>query len=197
MPRLLLVLRGISCSPPRDGCTKRPWRLPITGLVMHQLHGVLSNGQFESRLHWAAACVGFFGFMRVGKFTMDDLSPPPSLCMEDVVVNSRSNPSTIRLHLRRSKTDPTGEGVFTFWDIQALMCVRCQPSLHIWQCACQGDSIYLCGRIANPCPGQSLDTCSRRHSRCCWLGDQSILRPQPPYWCCNFCSSCRCPRPFD
>ena len=114
MPRLLLVLRGISHSPPRDSSTRRPRRLPITGLVMHRLHGVLSNGRFESRLLWAAACVGFFGFMRAGEFTMVDLSSPPSLCMQDVAVNSRSNPSAIRLHLQRSKTDPTGEGAFIF-----------------------------------------------------------------------------------
>ena len=101
--------------------------------------------------------------MRAREFTMVDLSSPPSLRMQDVVVNSWSDPSAIRLHLRRSKTDPT-ECLF-FWGVQAPMCVRCQPSLHIWQCAHQGDSIYLCGRMANPCPGQSSDTCSRKHSR--------------------------------
>ena len=115
MPCLLLVLRGISRSPPRDGGIRRPQCLPITGLVMHQPHGVLLNGQFESQLLWAAACVGFFGFMRVGEFTMVDLSSPLSLCMQDVAVNLRSNPSAIRLHLQRSKTDPTSEGVFIFF----------------------------------------------------------------------------------
>ena len=108
---------------------------------------------------------GLLGFMRIGEFTMVDLSSPPSLRMQDVAVNSRSNPSTICLHLRRSKTDPMGEGVFIFWGIQALMFVRCQPSLHIWRCTCQGDSIYLCGRMANPYPGQSSDICSKRHLR--------------------------------
>ena len=146
MPRLRLVLRGISCSPPRDGSTRRPWSLPITGLVMHQLHGVSSNGQFESRLLWVAACVGFFGFMRAGEFTMVDLSLPPSLRMQDVAVNSRSHPSAIRLHLRRSKTDPTGEGVFIFLGrsdtneclVSALLaCLAVHPSrgqhLFVWE----------------------------------------------------------------
>ena len=45
---------------------------------------------------------------------MVDLSSPLSLRVQDVAVNSRSNPSAICLHLRRSKTDPTGEGVFIF-----------------------------------------------------------------------------------
>ena len=130
------------------------------------------------RLLWAAACVGFFGFMRAGKFTMvdsrlksADLSrdsnqpSPPSLHMQDVAVNSRTNPSAIRLHLRMSRLTQRARECLFFWGAQAPMCVRCQPSLHIWQCGHQGDSIYLCGRMANPCPGQSSDTCSRKHSR--------------------------------
>ena len=43
---------------------------------------------------------------------MPDLSaPPPSICASDLKVDSHQNPSIVRVHLRRAKTDPFGAGV--------------------------------------------------------------------------------------
>ena len=74
MPCLQLVLQGVARSPSHQGGT-RP-RLPITGAIMHQLLGVWSGDGFESWLMWAATCVGYFGFMRVGEFTAVGTAPP-------------------------------------------------------------------------------------------------------------------------
>ena len=63
MPRLQLVLRGVSRAS--SDTNRRAARLPITGAIMHQLVGVWSGQDFESRLMWAATCVGFSGFLRV------------------------------------------------------------------------------------------------------------------------------------
>lgn len=67
MPRLQLVRRG--WLEPRlttmDG-------QPITGAIMHQLVGVWSGEDFESRLMWV---VGYFNFLRVGEFTTTVSSP--------------------------------------------------------------------------------------------------------------------------
>ena len=90
MPRLQLVLRGVARSSSR--------RLPITGVVMHQLRRVWSGSDFESHLMWAATCVGYFGFLRAGEFTAVD-SAPPIILMSDVAINSRSAPTAFRLRL--------------------------------------------------------------------------------------------------
>ncbi|XP_011407305.1 PREDICTED: uncharacterized protein LOC105314691 [Amphimedon queenslandica] len=111
MPRLQLVLRGVArASSHHNG---RAARLPITGTVMHQLVGVWSGQDFESRLIWAAICVGYFGFLRVGEFTATDLSPA-NILMSEVAINSRTSPTAIRLRLRKAKTDPFGRGVEIF-----------------------------------------------------------------------------------
>ena len=114
-PRLQLVLRGVARSVVQ-GNTVRPPRLPITGVIMHQLAGVWSGQDFQSRLMWAATCVGYFGFMRVGEFTAVD-SSPPNIVMSEVAINSRSAPTAIRLRLHRAKTDPFGRGVEIFMGV--------------------------------------------------------------------------------
>ena len=111
MPRLQLVLRGVARSPSPQGGT-RPL-LPITGAIMHRLVGVWSGDSFESRLMWAATCVGYFGFMRAGEFTAVGTAPP-GILLSEVAINSRSAPTAVRLQLRRAKTDPFGRGVEIF-----------------------------------------------------------------------------------
>jgi len=66
---------------------------------------------------WAACCLGFFGFLRAGEFTIQkaqDFDPSLSLCPHDVSVDSHANPSMVRIHLKRSKTDPFRHGVDIF-----------------------------------------------------------------------------------
>ena len=111
---LTYVLRGIHRSsppvPPRH-------RLPITADIMRVLFNAWSNapeaGCYDVSMLWAAACVGFFGFMRAGEFTCsswrtftaDMLSP------RDISVDSHEDPGMVSILLRRSKTDPFGVGV--------------------------------------------------------------------------------------
>ena len=66
---------------------------------------------FEQVLLWAAFCFGIFELMRSGEFTCssmkefasDMLTPP---------VDSHTAPSHIVIHLKRSKNDPFGVGVW-------------------------------------------------------------------------------------
>ena len=60
---------------------------------------------------WAACCLGFFGFLRAGEFTITaaKASDPP-LLPSDIQVDSRSDPQVLTIHLRHSKTDPFGVG---------------------------------------------------------------------------------------
>ena len=59
--------------------------------------------------------MGFFGFMRAGEFTLTAPTDPDSaISANDVSVDSRSNPSMVKVHLKKSKTDPFRHGVDIF-----------------------------------------------------------------------------------
>ena len=107
-PRLQYVLRGIARS---QVGTPHRLRLPITCSILSSLKNVWSQGDFQSRLLWAATCVGFFGFLRVGEFTVASEQHHPCIVFEDVAVDSHTHPSIIRLRLRHAKMDPFGKGV--------------------------------------------------------------------------------------
>ena len=113
MPCLQLVLRGVTCSPSPQGGTHP--RLSITGVITHWLVEVWSGDDFESRQMLAATSVGYFGFMRAGKFTAVGMAPP-SILLSEVAINSRLAPTAVHLRLRRAKTDPFCRGVEIFLD---------------------------------------------------------------------------------
>ena len=66
---------------------------------------------------WAACCMGFFGFMRAGEFTTTASQSDQGTCLsvQDVAVNSHTYPTTIKVHLIQSKTDPFRHGVDISW----------------------------------------------------------------------------------
>ena len=111
-PRLQYILRGIKRS--QDALPQRV-RLPVTVDVMRSLQAVWARAPAESQYNatmlWAASCLGYFGFMRAGEFTLVERSAPPAILSSDVSVDSHSNPSVLRVLLRRAKTDPFGKGV--------------------------------------------------------------------------------------
>ena len=114
IPVLSYVLRGIHRTNPGN---RRPPRLPITPDILQTLFNSWSSvpegaGRDASML-WAAVCLGYFGFMRAGEFTCSSLQAftEDVLSPRDVTVDSYDNPSTLAVHLRRSKTDPFGQGV--------------------------------------------------------------------------------------
>ena len=85
----------------------------ITSEVLLSIHSHLPGSQ-DSAMIWAACCIGFFEFLRSGEFTVPsllDYDPCVHLSLSDVAVDSHSNPSILRLHLKQSKTDPYRVGV--------------------------------------------------------------------------------------
>ena len=113
-PTLEYVLRGIHRLPPTN--PRRP-RRPITPEIMFSLFTAWSRApqetQYDAAMLWAACCTGFFGFMRAGEFTCSSWQTftPDMLSPRDVTVDSHQTPSVVSVHLRRSKTDPFGNGV--------------------------------------------------------------------------------------
>ncbi len=108
-PMLQYVLRGVRRSPRPP---TQP-RLPITPRILRLIKNQWAphGGETDYRMLWAACCVGFFGFMRAGEFTSSPGEHSPSLTVKDIAVDDHADPSMVRIHLRRSKTDPFRHGV--------------------------------------------------------------------------------------
>ena len=63
---------------------------------------------------WAACCIGFFGFLRAGEFTVpgdDAYDPTVHLSHEDIAVDNPVKPRVVRITIKQSKTDPFRKGV--------------------------------------------------------------------------------------
>ena len=61
-----------------------------------------------------SCCIAFFGFMRVGEFTIPgpkDYDASIYLSFSDIAVNSRGNPRLLQVTIKQSKTDPFRRGV--------------------------------------------------------------------------------------
>ena len=110
--QLHYVLRGVQCSQP---LYTRPKQLPISPAILRLLYHQWSHicGDFNSAYLWAASCLSFFAFMRSGEFTCQSWSTYHSsmLSLDDIEVDSRTNPSVMHVTLQRSKTDMAGVSV--------------------------------------------------------------------------------------
>ena len=91
--------------------------MPITQAILHTLKDQWAAAAVADKdfiMLWAACCLGFFGFMRAGEFTVTQVSkfdPPASLCLGNVTVDDHQVPSLVRVQLKQSKTDPFRRGV--------------------------------------------------------------------------------------
>ncbi len=117
-PYLEYVLKGIKKAQAKQAPAQRP-RLPITPAILRLLssHWSATENTFNQKMLWAAACMGFFGFLRAGEFTVPSgasFDPADCLTFADVAVNSHTAPSLVRVHLKQSKTDPFRQGVDVF-----------------------------------------------------------------------------------
>ena len=110
-PRLEGILRGIKRSQAPSSSSRT--RLPITPEILRLIHSHLPSSP-DSCMIWAACCLGFFGFLRVGEFTVPsatEFNPEVHLSLADVALDSHSSPSLMRVRIKQSKTDPFRLGV--------------------------------------------------------------------------------------
>ena len=114
LPVLKRVLAGIIRTRLAQNVAPRV-RLPITAQILARIHGSLvHSSRPDSTLIWVVAATAFFGFFRLGELLVEsprDYSPTTSLSWGNVAVDSRTSPSMVKVHLRRSKCDQLGRGV--------------------------------------------------------------------------------------
>ena len=115
MARLQYVLRGIKKAEVEKGAGPRE-RLPITPSLLLRMKAVweLSAEQPDTKMLWAACCLCFFAFLRVGEMTVpsdEEYDPAVHLSVQDVAVDNSSTPSLLRVTIKQSKTDPFRKGV--------------------------------------------------------------------------------------
>lgn len=114
MPLLEYVLAGIKHAQAKVGIPPKP-RLPITPDILAHLQArwISIPGTYNGIMLWAAACTGFFGFLRAGEFTVPSAQAYDKevhLNLNDLAIDSHTNPSVIRLRIKQSKTDPFRKG---------------------------------------------------------------------------------------
>ena len=119
MPRLRLVQSGIRRTYSLKDKDPVKLRLPITPNILLKIkaHWSPSCTNQDIVMLWAAATLCFFGFFRAGEITVPTLSSFDSqkhLAWGDVAINDPASPSTLQVHLKRSKTDQFGRGVNVF-----------------------------------------------------------------------------------
>ena len=115
IPRLTYILRGIRVNEAKHGSGTKE-RLPITPGILRKLHAVWSpNGhEHDTKLVWAASCLCFFAFLRVGEMTVPSdhsFDPAVHLGIGDLALDHASSPSALHITIKRSKTDPFRHGV--------------------------------------------------------------------------------------
>ena len=115
MPILQYVLRGIRRIPKLPARS----RLSITPAILRTTKAQWAQHakDVDYIMLWASCCVGFFGFLRAGEFTVrtqEDFDPAFALMLEDVAVDRHANPTMVRIRLKQSKTDPFRKGVAVF-----------------------------------------------------------------------------------
>ena len=118
-PKLEYVLKGIRQSQAERLSPAQKDRLPITSDILRRIkrHWASQKTTVDIHVLWAAFSLGFFGFLRAGKFTVRSDSafdPSQHLCPVDISVDSHEHPSLLKVQLKQSKTDPFRQGIDIF-----------------------------------------------------------------------------------
>ena len=114
MAKLGQVVRGVQRLRAEQGVKQRR-RKPMTVEVLEVLRTSWSAmpGGVDAKMLWAAAILGFFGFLRSGEMTVPStggFNPGVHLGWQDVATNSVANPTMVKVRLKASKTDQARQG---------------------------------------------------------------------------------------
>ena len=105
--RLQRLLRGIK----RVQGPVSPRRLPITIDHLRVIQRSLDLSTADHVMLWAACCLGFFGFLRAGEFTVNSaFHPSTHMTVSDLQADSLVSPTCFKVRIKCSKTDPFRAG---------------------------------------------------------------------------------------
>ena len=129
MPQLELALRG---TRKEQAGQPKPSRLPITPAILWKMRQVWDRqaANWDHVMLWAACCLGFFGFLRSGELTAPEegeFDPRQHLSFQDIVVDDPVNPRTMSIHIKQSKTDPSGRASQPSWERPTPRCPSGSP----------------------------------------------------------------------
>ena len=115
-PLLEYTLRGIKLRQAKHRETRSKKRLPITPDILRKLKRSWEKDRYNPDfiMLWAASCTCFFGFLRSGEVTVPSVREydiEGHLSEGDVSLDSQSEPSVVRVHIKASKMDPFRKGV--------------------------------------------------------------------------------------
>ena len=106
LPILKRVQAGISRVRLRQGAPAKI-RLPITAPLLLRIKHHLESSSHPCKLAlWAICCTAFFGFFRLGELLLDTqvaFDSSTHLAWGDIAVDNPTNPTMLRVHLKRSK----------------------------------------------------------------------------------------------
>ena len=107
--QLQRFLRGIK----RHQGSTLPQCQPVKVDLMHIIQRSLDTHNSEHVMLWAACCLGFFGFLWAGEFTVNStFEPSIHLTVQDLQVDAEVNPFSLCICIITSKTDPFRHGCF-------------------------------------------------------------------------------------
>ncbi len=116
--RLEYILKGVRrCESEKND--KKSERLPITPPILRSIKRVWERRAQDpdTVMLWAACCLAFFGFLRIGEMTVpgdNGYDPTAHLSIQDVAVDNPSCPGVVRVRIKQSKTDPFRKGIDLF-----------------------------------------------------------------------------------
>lgn len=118
MTRLEQVMQGIKREYAKRSPGKRV-RLPITPDILLRMRKVLErdNKDHDAIMTWAACCLCYFGFLRAGEVSVPSeaaYDKGEHLNFSDIAIDSITNPSTLKVRIKASKTDPFRQGIDIF-----------------------------------------------------------------------------------
>lgn len=118
-PLLEYTLRGVKLRQAKQKDTRSKKCLPVTPDILRKLRKSWERKCQDPDyiMLWAACCTCFFGFLRSGEVTIPssrEYDPEGHLSEGDVSLDSQSDPSVVRVHIKASKTDPFRQGVYVY-----------------------------------------------------------------------------------
>ena len=109
-----------SCSPRYQAQSRRQLFYSPSHHCIHLkiIRNSLDLRQHDHLMFWAACCLAFFGFLRSSEFTVPSLSafsPAVHLTVADIAAETFSQPTSLRVNIKASKTDPVSERFYFHW----------------------------------------------------------------------------------